>query len=171
MLLVSASKIFFDSDDILKVISVDSDGNQLNIHVQGKQKTGLCPNCLCPSGKLHSYYSRKLDDLPAFGKATKIFLRSRKFYCLTHGCPFKIFTERLDCHFKAYKRTTERLEKKLLSIALEAGGKPAEHISRQFSISVSDTTLLRMISKASLPNYCTITAVGVDDCGAARAGF
>lgn len=110
---MSASKIIFDSDDILKVISVDSHGNQLNIHFQGKQKTGRCPNCLCS---------------------------------------LRIFTERFDYHFKAYKRTTERLEKKLLNIALEAGGKPAERISRQFSISVSDTTLLRMISKVSLPN-------------------
>ncbi|GGH35343.1 hypothetical protein GCM10007423_26900 [Dyadobacter endophyticus] len=40
VLLMSASKIIFDSDDILNVISVDSHGNQLNIHVQGKQKTG-----------------------------------------------------------------------------------------------------------------------------------
>jgi hypothetical protein len=48
VLLMSASKIIFDSDDILKVILVDSHGNQLNIHVQGNRKQDDAPIVCAP---------------------------------------------------------------------------------------------------------------------------
>ncbi|TBO44543.1 transposase family protein [Pedobacter kyonggii] len=45
-----------------------------------KNKKSLCPNCEESSSKVHSYYTRKFADLPAFGKYSKIVLRARKFY-------------------------------------------------------------------------------------------
>ncbi|WP_343318246.1 hypothetical protein [Sphingobacterium multivorum] len=54
-------------------------------------------------------------------------------------------------HFAPYQRRTKRLDSKLLNIVIQAGGKPSERICGQFSIMVSDTTLLRLIAKAELP--------------------
>ncbi|MBE9601513.1 ISL3 family transposase [Pedobacter sp. MC2016-24] len=155
--------LIFSSVDVFKVISVDNQADYINIYVQSRQRICLCLNCCEPSTKLHSYYTRKFNDLPTFGKACKIFLRSRKFYCLTDECPLKIFTERYEDHFKPCRRTTKRLEEKLLDTVLELGGKPGERICRHFSITVSDTTLLRLVNRAPLPEPGNFTAIGVDD--------
>jgi len=90
-------------------------------------------------------------------------LRSRKYYCLTEECPLKIFTECYEDHFRPRKRTTSRLEGKLFNTVVELGGKAAERICHHFSIPVSDTTLLRLINNASLPDSRVFTAIGVDD--------
>lgn len=160
---MNASKLVFSDGDPFKVISVDNQQDELNIFVQSRNRTGICPNCCTPSDKVHSYYTRKLNDLPVFGKSSRIFLRSRKFYCNSDECPFKVFAERFASHFKPYKRRTERLETKIRQLGLLAGGKPAEYICRTVSIPVSDSTILRVIEKGELPDEEVVTAVGVDD--------
>jgi transposase len=160
---MNLANLIFSSADTFKIISVDNQTDQINIYVQSRQKICLCPNCCEPSAKLHSYYTRKFNDLPTFGKSCRIFLKSRKYYCLPDECPLKIFTERYENHFQPCKRTTKRLEDKLFNTALELGGKPAERICCHFSIPVSDTTLLRLINRAPLPAPGVFTAIGVDD--------
>jgi len=160
---MTLTNLIFSSDNVFKVISVDNQVDLINIYVQSRQKCCLCPNCCEPSTKIHSYYIRKFKDLPTFGKACRIFLKSRKYYCPTAECPLKIFTERYEDHFKPSKRTTNRLEEKLLNTVLELGGRPAERICRNFSVPVSDTTLLRLINRVPLPDLGVLTAVGIDD--------
>ncbi|WP_126247184.1 ISL3 family transposase [Chitinophaga rhizosphaerae] len=160
---MNATKIIFNPKDPFRVISVDNQIDRLNIYVQSKRKSSHCPNCLEASSRTHSYYTRKFMDLPSFGKSTTIFLRARKFYCRTDECPFKVFTERFNDHFEPYKRLTNRLSETLLKIALEAGGKSGERICRQCSIGISDSTLLRIIYNADLPNCKEVIALGVDD--------
>lgn len=55
------------------------------------------------------------------------------------------------------------MEEKLLNTVLELGGRPAERICRNFSVPVSDTTLLRLNNRVLLPDLGVLTAVGVDD--------
>ena len=160
---MNANKVIFNNTNQFKVVSVDNETNSFIIYILSKNKKSLCPNCEESSLKVHSYYTRKFADLPAFGKYSKIVLRARKFYCDTLECPLKIFTERYPAHFKPYQRRTERLHNKLLNIALESGGKSAERICDQLSIPVSDTTLLRIIEKTELPSNNSVIALGVDD--------
>ncbi|MBB5638344.1 transposase [Pedobacter cryoconitis] len=74
-----------------------------------------------------------------------------------------MFTERFDDHFRPYKRITDRLKETLLNITLEAGGKSGERICKQFSIGISDSTLLRIIYNTVLPDCKEVIALGVDD--------
>lgn len=92
-----------------------------------------------------------------------IYLRSRKHRCLKTECDRKIFTERFDDHFEPCKRRTKRLDEKLLSAALETGGKAAERVCNTLSMPISDSTLLRLIHKTPLPPLGQLKAVGVDD--------
>lgn len=160
---MNASKLVFSDGDPFKVISVDNRQDELSIYVQSTSRSAFCPNCCIPSEKIHSYYTRKLADLPVFGKTSLIFLRSRKFYCHQDECPLKVFTERFDNHFRPYKRRTERLESKIRQLGLLAGGKPAERICGMVSMATSDTTILRLVKKENLPRAEVVTAVGVDD--------
>ncbi|MEQ9442959.1 MAG: ISL3 family transposase [Cyclobacteriaceae bacterium] len=161
--LMNASKLIFPDGNSFKVIAVGNCQDKLNIYVQSKSRSGICPRCHMPSKRVHSYYIRKLNDLPAFGKSSHILLRSRKFYCHTDICPLKVFAERYASHFKPYKRRTERLEIKIKNLGLLTGGKSAERICSMLSMPISDTTILRIVGKAELPQEEPVLAVGVDD--------
>lgn len=160
---MNASKLVFLDGDPFKVVSVDNLQCELNIYVQSTNGSSICPNCCIPSSRVHSYYNRKLDDLPVFGKTSHIFLRSRKFYCQQDECPLRIFTERFDNHFKPYKRKTDRLVEKIRLLGLLAGGKPAERICGAVSMPTSDTTVLRLVKSGGMHVSEGVTAVGVDD--------
>ncbi|EDP94123.1 transposase [Kordia algicida OT-1] len=97
------------------------------------------------------------------GNTTIISLKARKFHCLTSNCPRKIFTERFSKHFLPYRRTTTRLEKSILSIALETGGNITERISKSIGIPVRDTICIRRIYKSPLPDIKAPEILGVDD--------
>ncbi|MFC3563721.1 ISL3 family transposase [Pedobacter jamesrossensis] len=160
---MNASKVIFNNASQFKVVSVDSLADSFIIYISSKNRKSFCPNCEEASSKVHSYYTRKFADLPAFGKCSQIVLRARKFYCSTLECPLKVFTERYGDHFKPYQRRTDRLHNKLLNIAIESGGKSAERICSQLSIPTSDTTLLRIIEKKELPCNNGVIALGIDD--------
>ncbi|MGM7552179.1 transposase family protein [Myroides odoratimimus] len=112
---------------------------------QTKPTTPYTKYSKLPSSKLHSYYIRKIVDLPIFGKQTLIKLKARKFYCSTLECPLKIFTERFKSIFSSYQRRSDRLTKKLLNLVILTGGRPIEKICAEFSVTISDTSLLRII--------------------------
>lgn len=160
---MNATNLVFSEDDPFKVVSVENRQEEVCIYVQSRKRFGICPNCCSTSKKVHSYYTRRLNDLPVFGKPSRIYLRSRKFYCYTDECSLKVFAERFDSHFEPYKRRTFRLEAKVMQLGLSVGGKAAERISNILSIPVSDSTILRIIAKAALPKSEAATAVGVDD--------
>lgn len=161
---MNASKLVFSEDgDTFKVISVDNQQDVLEIYVQSTTRYATCPNCCITSKRIHSYYSRKVADLPVFGKTSRIILRSRKFYCNQEEYSFKVFTERFDNHFKPYKRRTERLESKIRKLRLLAGGRPAQRICGILSMPTSDTTILRLIEKGDFSPAEGATAIGVDD--------
>jgi len=50
-----------------------------------------------------------------------------------------------------------------LDIALAAGGKPAERIAGIVNLRISDTSLLRLIHRAPVPEVTAPFALGVDD--------
>ncbi|QRY58809.1 transposase family protein [Sphingobacterium siyangense] len=161
---MNASKLVFSDDsDTFKVISVDPQQDILQIYVQSTMRSAPCPNCCISSKRIHSYYARKIADLPVFGKTSRIILRARKFYCNQDECPFKVFTGRFATHFKPNKRRTERLEGKIRQLGLLAGGRPAQRICGILSMPTSDTTILRLIEKIYFSPIEDVTAIGVDD--------
>lgn len=161
---MNASKLVFSDDgDNFRIISVDNQQDVLVVYVQITTQSAVCPNCCITSKRIHSYYTRKIADLPVFGKTSRIILRPRKFYCHQDECPFKIFTERFESHFRPYKRRTERLESKIRQLGLLAGGRPAQRICTILSIPTSDTTILRLIEKSDFSPAKGVTAIGVDD--------
>lgn len=53
---------------------------------------GICPLCNKVSSRVHSYYERKVNDLPISGKIVKLHICVRKFFCDQDFCPRKIFS-------------------------------------------------------------------------------
>lgn len=156
-------KLFFNRSRAFKVISMVNEGDKVILLVTSRAKESICPNCELPSKKIHSYYNRKLTDLPVLDKKTFIHLKARKFYCSTLECPLKIFTERFKSFFSSFQRRSDRLTQKLLNLVIRIGGKPAEKTCKDLNIPISDTSLLRIITKQELPPTTNITHLGVDD--------
>src|SRR6202035_2329237 len=63
-----------------------------------------CPLCQQFSHRVHSYYTRTLQDLPCTGKALRLLVLVRRFFCENEGCARKIFAERLPDLTTVYAR-------------------------------------------------------------------
>src|SRR5713101_4868877 len=77
------------------------------------RRTAACPSCGQSSRRIHSYYERRLSDLPWNDVPVKIRLQTRRFFCSTEECAHHIFTERLAETTDAYARRTLRMEQAL----------------------------------------------------------
>jgi hypothetical protein len=54
----------------------------------------FCPLCNKGRIRVHSYYTRRIMDLPMIGNQTWLVLKARKFYYINACCKRKVFTER-----------------------------------------------------------------------------
>ena len=55
-----------------------------------------CPSCGGRSCRVHSRYTRTLQDLPCSGQALRVRVIVRRFRCMVPTCRARIFAERLD---------------------------------------------------------------------------
>src|SRR5437868_4019322 len=72
----------------------------------------VCPDCHRLSTRVHSRYTRILADLPWAGRALRLKVLVRRFFCPNSKseCSRLTFTERLPDLAKHYARRTTRLE-------------------------------------------------------------
>lgn len=63
-----------------------NDDGQLSLYVRSTETYGICPYCQTVSHKVHSRYTRRLQDLPAFGQNVILCFRTRKFFCHNEEC-------------------------------------------------------------------------------------
>src|SRR4051794_25256406 len=62
------------------------DRGLLSITAKGTRPGGRCPECGEASRAVHSRYRRCPADLPALGRAVRVDLRLRRFYCRNAAC-------------------------------------------------------------------------------------
>jgi transposase len=78
----------------LKQITRESPGF-LSITAKGTRPGGRCPDCGQASRAVHSRYRRRPADLPSLGRAVRVDLHLRRFYCRNAACTRRTFAERL----------------------------------------------------------------------------
>lgn len=147
----------------IRLEKIISNQDSITIVVKSIASSALCPLCQNPSQKVHSYYSRRIADLPWSGIAVGLLLHTRKFYCSTLACERKIFTERLPEIVKPYARKTVRLNELLTLIGYVIGGEAGSRLALELGMSVSPDTLIDRIRKAANFNITTPRMLGVDD--------
>ncbi len=96
--------------------------HHLMLKLTSTQTKVLCPICSQPSHRIHSRYTRRLDDLPFVEFKLTLLVQVCKFFGSNSDCHRRIFTERLPEIATPWARKTERLIKYLQSIALALGG-------------------------------------------------
>lgn len=119
--------------------------------------------CRHRSGSLHSYYTRRLTDLPWHGVTIRIHLNTRKFRCRNNLCHRKVFCERLPKVVESYGRKTIRLQELFGILAFALGGAAGAETARGIGLNISGDTLLRRIRRTSHSTVEEVKVLGVDD--------
>src|SRR3954453_13982031 len=63
---------------------------------RSRSASATCPLCGSTSTRAHSFYLRRLADLPWQGRIVELQVRVRRFRCSSLECRPRIFAERLD---------------------------------------------------------------------------
>ena len=156
------SNLLADSD-VIHLEKIIQHSSSLTLVVTATRAAGECPRCHRPSTRVHSYYTRKVADLPWHGVAVHLHLRTRRFRCQNSLCTKRIFCERLPRVVAYYARQTVRMNEVLQLIGLLMGGEAGSRATQKLAIKTSPDTLLRRVRQAALPTTTTPRVLGVDD--------
>jgi hypothetical protein len=139
------------------------DAGTLTLSLETTASTAPCPICGAESNRVHSRYHRALADLPCFGKAVRLAILVRRFFCTDAQCPRRIFAERLLGFARPYSRTTDRLRQAHEAVGAALGGEPGSRLTVRLAISTSPDTLLRRVKQFEGGSPSPPRFVGIDD--------
>src|SRR6185436_11861686 len=135
----------------------------LSITAKGTRPGGRCPECGHASRAVHSRSRRRPADLPSLGRAVRVDLRLRRFYCRNAACPRRTFAERLPELIRPHARRTGRLAQAQARVGAALGGEGSARLLQHLAMPASADTVLRLIRSLPLPEPEPPRAVGVDD--------
>ena len=113
--------------------------------------------------RVHSRYTRRLDDLPCLGRCVRLQVAVRRFACPQPDCPRRIFTERLPGFAAPWARTTDRLRQTQTDIGSSLGGEAGARLAARMAITTSPDTLLRRVKRLKSAPAEPPRVVGIDD--------
>ena len=147
----------------VELVELEADKAGITMVVRACRPTVCCPDCGTTATRVHSWYQRRLGDLPWQGLPVTVRLHTRRWCCDAPGCPRRIFTERFPVLVPPYGRWTARLETLLTALAFALGGRPGARFLAALGPMVSHDTLIKLIRRADLPPAPTPRVLGVDD--------
>src|SRR5438067_3655727 len=136
--------------DSLELDHLEPDDNGITLVVRTKRPSAGCPDCGQPASRRHSWYQRRLTDLPWQGLVVRVQLYTRRWFCDTPSCRRRIFTERLPV-VAPYGRRTHRLATLVEVVAFALGGRPGARLLAEIGAVLSRHTLLRAIRATPEP--------------------
>lgn len=147
----------------LRLDQIEITPQALTLSLAVETTEAACPLCQQVSHRAHSHYTRTLADLPSAGKALRLLIVVRRFFCENEACPRKIFAERLPELTSVYARRTTRGTETLAELGFALGGKAAAALSRHLGLESSRATILRILCQTPLLAVQTPNMLGVDD--------
>jgi transposase len=144
-------------DDICRVDGV------LRICAHPRARAARCHRCGRVSRRVHSSYRRRLADLPVAGQPTVLWLTARRYFCDQDDCSCRTFVEQVPGLTERYGQRGVGLQDALTSIALALAGRAGSRLATALGMSVSRSTLLRLIRSSPDPPVGSVTVLGVDE--------
>jgi transposase len=139
------------------------DVENLTVYLAITAPTAACPRCGHDTPRVHSRYTRRLDDLPCLGRCVRLQVAVRRFACPQTDCPRRIFTERLPGFAAPWARTTDRLRQTETDIGSSLGGEAGARLAVRMAITTSPDTLLRRVKRLKSTPAKSPRVVGIDD--------
>jgi transposase len=140
------NKIILLPDKNLRYVSHDFTETGIIIYVKSARKRATCPFCGKISGKVHSHYSRTLQDLPIQGKKVKLSIDNKKYFCLNKNCDHMTFAEAFS-FFESKATKTKRLQDEILKVSLTQSSLSATKYLRNGVANVGKSTICNMLKK------------------------
>jgi transposase len=131
-------------DPDLELMHIYPTNESLLITLKSNRSSSTCPSCSKKSSRIHSHYTRKVQDLPIGEKSVELLILSRRWFCDNPDCNVKIFTERFEW-LSSNGRRTKRTEDVLRKMAFSTSCLSAEKLAKSANIPVSHDTLLALI--------------------------
>jgi transposase len=124
-----------------------------------------CPVCASARVSYHSWYERRLRDLPWQGRLVQLRLRTRRFRCRNGTCRRKIFAECVPGVAAPRARESRRCGELVARVGYVMGGLPGARLLRHLGMASSaDTVLRRVKGRARKHTRTDVQVLGVDDC-------
>jgi transposase len=133
-------------DERLRYISHKNEKSVIMICVESVDREAICPYCGEVSDKVHSHYTRKLQDLPIQGKKVKLLIDNKKYFCNNRDCCHKTFAESFS-FFEPKATKTKRLQEEILRVSLRQSSLSAEKYLRGSVADVGKSTICNLLKK------------------------
>ncbi|MEU8365364.1 ISL3 family transposase [Nonomuraea sp. NPDC048882] len=122
-----------------------------------------CPACGMLSGQMHSRYQRRLADTPISGQPMVIVLEVRRLVCRQPTCEQKTYAEQAPGLTMRYARKTPLLVRSLQHLGVALAGRAGTRVARLLQMTVSRSTLLRLVMAMPDSIIEAPRVLGVDD--------
>jgi len=146
-----------------EVEGVERKGNHIVVRAHAAGLGAACPACGRPGQRVHSRYQRTLDDAAIAGTPVLIRLRVRRFFCESDGCSVRTFAEQVDGLTTPYARRSPLLRGMLEAIGLALAGRAGARLAEVLGLTVSRSTMLRLVRAIPEPEVGAVAVLGVDD--------
>ncbi|MGW9046821.1 ISL3 family transposase [Streptomyces lydicus] len=156
-------ELLFLSVADIEVLSVDMNIEIVRVDVQCTKVGAACPGCGAWSTRVHSSYLRFPADAPSAGRRVVLRLRVRRFRCRDTVCARRTFVEQIPGLTRRYGQRTERLRSALTSVGLALAGRAGARLAAALGMSVSRSTVLRLVDALPEPEVPAPRVVGVDE--------
>jgi hypothetical protein len=156
-------KLLFPSIVDVVVLSVDVNNEAIRIAVRVTTIGSVCPDCGGWSSRVHSSYLRFPADVPTAGRRVVVCLHVRRFFCPNASCGKRTFVEQVPGLTRRYSRWSERLCSTLAAVGIALAGRAGARMARIFGVSVSRSTVLRLVDALPEPHVPSPRVVGVDE--------
>ncbi|MFJ6699822.1 transposase family protein [Streptomyces sp. NPDC091272] len=156
-------ELLFPSIADVAVLPVAVNNEAVRVEARSTAAGAICPGCAIWSQRIHSSYLRFPTDVPSGGRQVALCLRVRRFLCPVISCGRRTFAEQLPGLTRRYGRRTERLRSTLAAVGLALAGRAGARMARVFGVSVSRSTVLRLVEALPDPEVPAPRVVGVDE--------
>ena len=112
---------------------------------------------------MHAWHVRRLTDLPVAGRSLVIELRVRRLVCQATACPQRTFREQVPELALRYARRTLRLTTMVGQLAITLAGRAGAAVLAGLGLTISRSTVLRVLMALPIPSAPTPTVLSVDD--------
>ncbi|WP_251020541.1 ISL3 family transposase [Streptomyces sp. ISL-98] len=102
-------------------------------------------------------------DVPSAGRSVVLQLRVRRFACGNSGCARRTFVEQIPGLTRRHDQRTEQLRSTLAAVGLALAGRAGARLASVLGVSVSRSTVLRLVDAIPQPEAPAPRVVGVDE--------
>ncbi|MFE7111986.1 ISL3 family transposase [Streptomyces sp. NPDC057575] len=156
-------ELLFPSIANVALLSVDVNIAMVRVDVQCTTAGGACPERGAWSTRVHSSYPRLPADVPSARRRVVLQLRVRRFRCRNTMCPRRTFVEQISGLTCRHGQRTERLRSTLAALGLALAGRADARLAAVLGVSVSRSTVLRLVNALPEPDVPAPRVVGVDE--------